>query len=83
MSTGPDLPVELCSHSAVSFGYNLVIMGGIGGRDNLLQSSIYQLNCENAHCQWTTMKESLGVGKSSFVATMVPDEITECEVGKN
>ena len=45
------------------------------------QSSLYLMTCQNKVCEWQTMSQELKVGRSNFVAMLIPDELTDC--GKN
>ena len=43
-----------------------------------LITSIYQIRCVYGICGWTTLKSELKVPRTSFVAMLVPDDLTSC-----
>ena len=73
---GPDLPVRLSAHSMVEVEGDLYVIGGFDG--DLIQKSIYRLQCSSGDCKWTTMKQELEIHRSYPVAIPVMDFYTNC-----
>ena len=76
MLLGPTLPKILQDHAMVPLDKDLVVIGGNDGSG--AQSSLYLLSCHNKGCGWTTMTQTLQVGRYGFVAMVLPDELTDC-----
>ena len=70
---GPKLPKKLYSHSCVTQGNELIVIGGesnTGG--NHLSSDIIKLKLENSQYEWTTMNVKLNTPRYIFVASLIP-----------
>jgi hypothetical protein len=75
---GPSLPRALRDASMITSpdGKGVIL---IGGHDVFgVQSILYQLNCTISGCKWHEMKQVLEIGRSSFVAMIIPDSLTNC-----
>ena len=69
------MPKGLAGHEMVRMDKDLAVIGGYGGG---YSSSLYRLTCTNKACTWQTMTQELTIGRSNFVAMLIPDELTEC-----
>ena len=71
---GPPLPKALHSFSMLEIQGDAFIFGGVdtGANYNL---AIYQLTCSSDICSWSTLNQALKVGRDSFVAIPVPDNL--------
>ena len=78
MLLGPSLPKTLGGHAMVTLDKDIVVIGGMSSDGSQYQSSLYILSCHNKGCGWTTMTQTLQVARSSHVAMLIPDELTDC-----
>ena len=78
MLLGPSLPKALYGHAMVTLDKDVVALGGYSSGS---QSSLYLMTCQNKVCEWQTMSQKLKIDRASFVAMLIPDELTDC--GKN
>ena len=72
--TGPSLPSALTGASMVQVPSGGVLL--IGGQNEILLNTIYQLSDVNS--EWVLMPQKLKVGRSYATAFLVPNEITNC-----
>ena len=75
MFLGPDLPgsYDGDSHKIVSDGETVYYV-------NTKSNVILRLDCPSdlSSCKWTTLEQKLSFPRSSSLAFLVPDELTEC-----
>lgn len=77
ITIGPDLPKPLFGLSAVEFDGTVIIIGGYSA--SYPQNCLYKLVCSNdTNCEWSEMSQKLKVGRSGFVAMLIPDELADC-----
>ena len=69
------MPKKLYGHEMVTLEKDLVV---IGGYYYGYQSSLYLMTCQNQDCEWQTMSQELKIGRSRFVAMLIPDELADC-----
>ena len=74
--TGPDLPLQLVSHSMVSLGEGQAILGG--NSENLYNKRIFYISCSQLICDVSTLSQELLAQRGSFVAIPIPDSISGC-----
>ena len=74
---GPYLPIRLYAHSMVATENSLVVIGGV--TDGEYSKDLFELTCSETGCKWREMEQKLTIGRSNFVAMMVPDTLTNCE----
>jgi hypothetical protein len=56
----------------------------IGGYSNGYESSINKLICDQLGCKWSEMEQQLKIPRSSLVAMLIPNHLTNCtKTGKN
>ncbi len=72
------LPKGIRSASGVSYNGDFLLIGGFDGKDVL--STIYRLGCRLENCHWSLMEQQLQVARSSAVAMLIPNELTNCEL---
>ena len=70
------MPIGLDGHGMVTYGTDLVVMGGINWGSGY-QSSFYQFSCENGIFKWEKMKPELKIPRSGFVAMPIPNYLVE------
>ena len=75
---GPYLPIPLHAHSMVATENSLVAIGGVT-TDGTTTNDLFELTCSETGCKWKEMEQKLKIGRSNFVAMMVPDSLTNCE----
>ena len=63
---------KLYGHELVTINKDLV---AIGGSDyyGLTQPSMHRLTCQNGNCWWQTLIKELKIGRTQFVAILIPD----------
>jgi hypothetical protein len=50
----------------------------IGGTNDDITGTLYQLNCEESGCKWDEMEQKLKVSRSLIVAFLIPLNLTNC-----
>jgi hypothetical protein len=77
---GPKLPKKLSSASLLPSpdGQGVILIGGWSYTDNADQSSMYKLICDQLGCKWSEMEQQLKIARSSLVAMLIPDTLTNC-----
>ena len=75
--SGPDLPIELMSHSMVVLGLGQVIIGGYDS-NYIGQSKIYHLKCSQHNWDVTVLVKELSIPRGQFLAITIPDAIAGC-----
>jgi hypothetical protein len=80
MIAGPKLPKKLSGASLVPSpdDQGVISMGGHSYTDNLQQSSIYKLICDQLGCKWSIMKQQLQIARYWSVAMLIPNHLTNC-----
>ena len=84
------MPQKVWGHSMVTVGYSVISMGGFGETTcnpkpcHLpVYDDIYQLDCADTICFWTTLEQKLNIKRAHFVAMEVPNDTVYCtEVGR-
>ena len=75
------MPIGLWGQGMVTYGTDLVVMGGLSGGSKWIppdyQSSFYQFSCENGIFKWEKMKPELKIPRSHFVAMTIPDLLVD------
>ena len=69
---GPRLPTRLEDHSSLSFGNDLIVLGGNYG-DNHYSASVFKLSCHNEQFEWTELDVELQIPREGFVASFIPN----------
>ena len=70
------MSIGLQGHGMVSYGTDLVVMGGFIPRYGY-SSSFYLLSSENGIFKWEKMKPELKIPRSIFVAMTIPDHLVD------
>ena len=79
------MPQKVGGHSMVMVGNSVLSLGGLG---ELIcdthcyfptYDDIYQLDCADTICFWTTLEQKLSIGRAAFVAMQVPNSMVDCE----
>ena len=81
------MPQKVWAHSMVMVGNSVISLGGYGDVicDHIkpcyvqVYDDIYQLDCADTICFWTTLEQKLSTGRASFVAMQVPNSMVDCE----
>ena len=68
----------LNGHEIVTLGKDLVSIGGYDPYSYNYHSSMYLMTCQNKFCVWHVMSQALKVARKSFVALIIPNELTDC-----
>jgi hypothetical protein len=58
-------------------GQGVILMGG-SDTNNAIQSSMYKLICDQLGCKWSEMEQQLIIARSSLVAMLIPNQLTNC-----
>ena len=66
----------------VTYGTDLVVMGGLSFRSGI-QSSFYQFSCENGIFKWEKMKAELKKNSTINVAMTIPDYLLDAQPRSN
>ena len=74
---GPDLPIELYSHSMVILGLGQAILGGQDD-NGIYRNEIYHFTCYQQDFFISLLNQLLEVPRGSFVAIPIPDSISGC-----
>ena len=81
------MPQKVWGHSMVMVGNSVISLGGLGDVicDHIkpcyvqVYDDIYQLDCADTICFWTTLEQKLSIKRAHFVAMEVPKYMVDCE----
>ena len=83
---GNPLPMKLRSHSIVTIGGDIIVIGGVPDdaqcknfQGNAVCKALYKLSCKSGNCQWTTLPQSLEFSRTDMVALAIPDDFFDCK----
>ena len=71
------MPKALWGHEMVTYGTDLVVLGGNNPRDGDNSSCLYQFSSENGIIKWEEMKLKMKIPRSNFVAMAIPDHLVD------
>ena len=66
------MPKTLAGHSSLTFGNDLIVLGGQLNDDNY-SSSVFKLSCKNGIFNWEELDVKLQIPRRSFVASLIPN----------
>ena len=66
------MPKTLGGHSSLTFGNDLIVLGG-ESNDNNYSSSVFKLSCKNGIFNWEELDVKLQIPRRSFVASLIPN----------
>ncbi len=78
---GPEMPFELTDAPGVDTSSRdaLILVGGFNFDSPYFKTSLLKLQCSSETCTWTTMEQTLKLGRSGTVAMLIPDSLTACQ----
>ena len=68
---------QLYSHQMVTIGKDVLAIGGYASGWGY-SKSLFQFGCSDHDCEWTVLDQELKIGRQSFVAMAIPEELTKC-----
>ena len=71
---GPKLQKTLRSHSCVTQGNELIVIGGYSPGSPGYSTDLFKLKLENSEFEWTMMNVKLNAPRKYFVASLIPAE---------
>ena len=71
------MPIGLFAHGMVTYGTDLVVMGGYNSGSGRDSGSFYQFSSENGIFKWEKMKPELKIPRDGFVAMTIPDHLVD------
>ena len=77
---GPILPRDLEEFTLITSPEEdgVIAVGGRSG--STFSPAIFKMTCTGSlNCQWTELEQKLDLGRSTPVAYLIPDELTNCE----
>ena len=74
------MPLNRRRHRMVRIQKDVVVIGGeqYWNSEWSIPTSLYRMTCANKICAWTTMTQTLKIGRYYHVAIPIPDDLTNC-----
>ena len=60
----------------ITINQDLVAIGG--SNYDFIQNFMHRLTCKNKECWWQTLHNKLTIGRTQFVAILLPDSAANC-----